>query len=154
MPPEMENATMVNETKLKRLRERYLGAHGGEMYDPHFSAVARQQFSGERRKWPFADVATLLGAPYRPEVANSTDFGGLDFALLGVPMDLGVTNRAGARFGPRAVRAVERVGPYEHVLRNSRISATWRCARASRSKVATRISKPSMVGSSKRAWFR
>jgi agmatinase len=32
-------------------------------------------------------------------------------------MDLGVTNRAGARLGPRAVRAVERIGPYEHVLR-------------------------------------
>jgi guanidinopropionase len=108
---------MVDEAKLQRLRERYLGAHGGEMYDPHFSAIAKLQFSGERRKWPFADVATLLGAPYRPEAANSPDFGGLDFALVGVPMDLGVTNRAGARNGPRAVRAVERVGPYEHVLR-------------------------------------
>ena len=32
-------------------------------------------------------------------------------------MDLGVTNRAGSRFGPRAVRAVERIGPYEHVLK-------------------------------------
>jgi agmatinase len=31
-------------------------------------------------------------------------------------MDLGVTNRAGARLGPRAVRAVERIGPYEHAL--------------------------------------
>jgi guanidinopropionase len=38
-------------------------------------------------------------------------------ALIGVPMDLGVTNRAGARLGPRAVRAIDRVGPYEHVLR-------------------------------------
>jgi agmatinase len=32
-------------------------------------------------------------------------------------MDLGVTNRAGARLGPRAVRAIERIGPYEHVLK-------------------------------------
>ncbi len=32
-------------------------------------------------------------------------------------MDLGVTNRAGARLGPRAVRGVERIGPYEHVLK-------------------------------------
>jgi agmatinase len=32
-------------------------------------------------------------------------------------MDLGVTNRSGARFGPRAVRNIDRVGPYEHVLR-------------------------------------
>jgi len=34
-----------------------------------------------------------------------------------VPMDLGVTNRAGARLGPRAVRSVERIGPYEHVMK-------------------------------------
>jgi agmatinase len=44
-------------------------------------------------------------------------FAGIDVALVGVPMDLGVTNRAGARLGPRAVRGVERIGPYEHVLR-------------------------------------
>jgi agmatinase len=31
-------------------------------------------------------------------------------------MDLGVTNRAGARLGPRAVRDVERIGPYNHRL--------------------------------------
>jgi len=44
-------------------------------------------------------------------------FGGLEAALIGVPMDLGVTNRSGARLGPRAVRAVERLGPYHHVHR-------------------------------------
>jgi guanidinopropionase len=38
-------------------------------------------------------------------------------ALIGVPMDLGVTNRAGSRLGPRAVRSIERIGPFEHVLR-------------------------------------
>jgi agmatinase len=37
-------------------------------------------------------------------------------------MDLGVTNRAGARLGPRAVRAVERIGPYEHALRIAPLS--------------------------------
>jgi guanidinopropionase len=31
-------------------------------------------------------------------------------------MDLGVTNRAGARLGPRAVREIERIGPYNHAL--------------------------------------
>ena len=43
------------------------------------------------------------------------DWAGLDVALVGVPMDLGVTNRPGARFGPRAVRGIERIGPYHHV---------------------------------------
>ena len=111
---------MVEDAKLNALRERYGKALGGEMFNPKFKAVAEQQFaSGDRRKWPFADVATLLGARYRPEAPDLADFGGLDFALIGVPMDLGVTNRPGARFGPRAVRAVERVGPYEHVLQRA-----------------------------------
>ena len=69
-----------------------------------------------RRAMPFAGVSTLLDLPYRPEVADLPDFGDLDVALVGVPMDLGVTNRAGARFGPRAVRDVERIGPYNHAL--------------------------------------
>ena len=43
-------------------------------------------------------------APRRP----TSDFAGLEIALVGGPMDLGVTNRPGARFGPRAARAVER----------------------------------------------
>jgi agmatinase len=69
-----------------------------------------------RRAMPFAGVSTLLDLPYRPEVPDLADFGGLDVALVGVPMDLGVTNRAGARLGPRAVREVERIGPYNHAL--------------------------------------
>ena len=32
-------------------------------------------------------------------------------------MDLGVSNRGGARFGPRAVRTIERIGPYHHAFR-------------------------------------
>jgi guanidinopropionase len=57
-----------------------------------------------------------LDQPYRPEAPDLPDFGGIDVALVGVPMDLGVTNRAGARFGPRALREVERIGPYNHAL--------------------------------------
>ena len=41
---------------------------------------------------------------------------GLDVAISGVPFDLAASNRSGTRFGPRAVRAIERVGPYNHVL--------------------------------------
>ena len=36
--------------------------------------------------------------------------------MIGMPMDLGVTNRTGSRFGPRALRTIERIGPYNHVL--------------------------------------
>lgn len=31
-------------------------------------------------------------------------------------MDLNVTNRSGARFGPKVVRSIKRVGPFDHVL--------------------------------------
>jgi guanidinopropionase len=108
----------MDQKKLDALRARYADAKGGEVEDADFRKAASLQFSGsDRRKWPFADPATFLGAPFRPDAATLADFGGLDIALVGAPMDLGVTNRAGARLGPRAVRAVERMGPYEHVLR-------------------------------------
>jgi agmatinase len=102
--------------KLAWLRARYGAAEGGDIHDPRFAAIAAAQFSGSRRKWPFSGVATLLGAPYRPDAPSQPDFGGLQAALIGVPMDLGVTNRSGSRLGPRAVRGVERIGPMDHVL--------------------------------------
>lgn len=109
-------ATM-DQAKLDHLKAKYANAAGGQIHDPHFAEVAGSVFtSPDRRKWPFADVATLLGAPYRGD-ASAHGFAELDVALVGVPMDLGVTNRAGARLGPRAVRAVERIGPYEHALK-------------------------------------
>ncbi len=107
----------MDQKKLAALRERYAEAKGGDIFDPLFAAVAKQVFtSADRRVWPFAGPATFIGAPLEPGAAAS-GFAGLDVALIGVPMDLGVTNRAGARLGPRAVRAVERIGPYEHILK-------------------------------------
>ena len=105
--------------KLEALRARYSGATGGDLDDPDFRKAADLQFSaGDRRRLPYADPATLLDAPFRPDaLAQDGNLRDLDVALVGVPMDLGVTNRAGARLGPRAVRAIERIGPYEHVMR-------------------------------------
>ena len=103
--------------KLDRLRAKFGEAGGNEIFDPHFRAVADSVFKGsDKRPPPYAGVPTLLRAPFCPEFDISKP-GGIDIALLGVPMDLGVTNRPGARFGPRAVRNVERIGTYEHVFR-------------------------------------
>lgn len=119
---------MTDPDKLKALRDRYANASGGDIFDPLFKKVAEAQFKGsDRRKWPFAGIPTFLDAPPRPDAQDLDDFGGLDIALIGVPMDLGVTNRNGSRFGPRAVRTIERVGPYDHVLQ---------CAPFSRAKIA------------------
>jgi agmatinase len=108
---------MVDSQKLERLRAKYGDTADAGIFDPHFRAVSDALFkSAGKRPPPYAGVPSLLRAPYRPDLAAAKR-GELDFALLGVPMDLGVTNRSGARFGPRAVRNVERIGPYEHVLR-------------------------------------
>ncbi len=47
----------------------------------------------------FAGLATMMRLP----AAESPR--GLDVAFIGVPLDIGTSNRAGARFGPRQVRA-------------------------------------------------
>ncbi len=47
----------------------------------------------------FAGPGTMMRLPSQPTAE------GLDACFLGVPFDLGTSNRAGARFGPRAIRA-------------------------------------------------
>lgn len=103
--------------KLERLRERYSDATGGDMHDAEFSRIADMIFSANgRRPPPYAGLPTLLDAPIREFDVNNPDLSDIDVALFGVPMDLGVTNRNGSRFGPRALRTIERVGPYNDAL--------------------------------------
>ncbi|MCX8279055.1 agmatinase [Phyllobacterium sp. 0TCS1.6C] len=105
------------EDRLQKLRAKYGEAHGGEMFDPRFRKVADKIFSKNgTRQAPYAGVPTFLSAPHLVVDPVNPDFKDLQVALLGIPMDLGVTNRNGARFGPRALRAIERIGPYNHVL--------------------------------------
>jgi guanidinopropionase len=108
---------MFDKTKLEALRTKYTGAKETEVAPAEFRRALALVFGENyRRSMPYAGMPTLLDLAHRPEAPALPDFGGLDIALVGVPMDLGVTNRAGARFGPRAVREVERIGPYNHVL--------------------------------------
>ena len=65
----------------------------------------------------FVDVPTFMRAPL------ATTLDGLDIGLIGVPFDAGVTNRPGARHGPREIRNqssqlraihhVTKVNPYD-----------------------------------------
>lgn len=109
--------------ELEDLRRKYSGVSGGAIHDPELKAIADGLFSGDRRRWPFEGVRTFLDAPYLENAASALAAGktitGIDVALVGVPMDLGVTNRAGARLGPKAVRQAERVGPYNRVLKSA-----------------------------------
>lgn len=106
-----------DEQKLNELKAKYGESHGGELFDPAFRKVADKIFtkSGTRLA-PYSGIPTFLSAPHMPVDADEPDFGNLQVAMIGVPMDLGVTNRPGSRFGPRALRAIERIGPYNHVL--------------------------------------
>lgn len=108
----------LSKDALEALRARYGESHGGEIFSPVFRNVADHIFSKSgTRAAPYSGVPTLLDAPLHSIDPAAPDFGDLQVALLGVPMDLGVTNRPGARFGPRALRTIERVGPYNHVLK-------------------------------------
>ena len=106
----------MDENLLARLRETYADAGGDIVSNERFRQVARLLYTepGNRTK-PYSGIPTLLDAPVA-DLDDPEDGGSLDVALLGAPMDLGVTNRPGARFGPRALRAMERVGPYNHAL--------------------------------------
>ena len=102
----------MDQEKLQRLRARYAdrGVFDGD--DPVLSRAAREVQSPDgKRTLPYSGVATFLGLPQAPPTAE------LDVAVVGVPMDLGVSNRTGARFGPRAVRTIERIGPFHPTLR-------------------------------------
>jgi agmatinase len=102
----------MDETKLRQLRARYSDREASDSDDPVLAAAARQVQSPDgRRSMPYSGVPTLLGLPHADSAVS------LDIALIGVPMDLGVSNRPGARFGPRAVRGIERIGPYHPTFR-------------------------------------
>jgi agmatinase len=99
--------------KLEELRARTTEAP----QNPEFARIASFIFSdGDRRTFPYAGFPTLLDAPARTWAPGDPSCTNLQVALFGIPMDLGVTNRSGSRFGPRALRAIERIGPYNDAL--------------------------------------
>ena len=92
--------------QLDHLRSKYSGS-AADMHDPRFQKVAEAIFSeGGTRAAPYSGIPTLLSAPALAVDAKAPDFGNLQVALMGAPMDLGASNRPGARFGPRALRAI------------------------------------------------
>jgi guanidinopropionase len=65
----------------KYIRPDIFGAHYDPMKEPRFT-----------------EIATFMRSPLATTLDN------VDIGLIGVPTDLGVTNRPGARFGPREIR--------------------------------------------------
>lgn len=101
------------DAKLQALREKFGDADGGTLFTPKYQKIANKIFSeGGKRPAPYSGIPTLLDAP-QSTLDKAEE---LQVALYGAPMDLGVTNRNGSRFGPRALRSIERVGPYNDGL--------------------------------------
>jgi agmatinase len=102
----------MDQQKLAALRARYQDAGALQTDDPVLKETMRGlSTAGGQRTLPYSGIPTFLALPYADTLA------GLDIAAIGVPMDLGVSNRSGARFGPRAVRTIERIGPYHPTFR-------------------------------------
>ena len=58
---------------------------------------------------PFAGIPTFLRLPLLRS-AEELEAERPDVVVVGAPFDMGVTNRPGARFGPRAIRAASNLG--------------------------------------------
>jgi len=95
----------MDKEKLEALREKYSDRPYDEVDNPLFRDSVGLAFSGSSR----TRLRTLIDADHQ------TDLEGLDIALIGVPFDLGVSFRPGARFGPQAIRnIIKRVGPLNY----------------------------------------
>src|SRR5688500_11771481 len=64
---------------------------------------------------PFAGIPTFLKLPYISSLEN-LQAEEPDVVILGAPFDMGTTNRPGARYGPRAIRAASNLGRTIHHL--------------------------------------
>lgn len=70
------------------------------MTDPHYlkPGILGEKAYDPMKEPRYTDLATFMRTP----LARSLE--GVDIGLVGVPTDLGVTNRPGARHGPREIR--------------------------------------------------
>jgi agmatinase len=66
-------------------------------------AINRQSLYGTVSEPTYAGVLSFMRRKY------TRDLDGVDLAVSGVPLDTATTNRPGARFGPRAIRAASSI---------------------------------------------
>jgi agmatinase len=62
-------------------------------------AFTTTELKGPKVEPTFAGALSFLRCRYTKDLA------GVDVAVTGIPLDTATTNRPGARFGPRAIRA-------------------------------------------------
>ncbi|MGY8986796.1 MAG: agmatinase [Sphingomonadales bacterium] len=101
----------MDKKKLEHLRKTYNDKTVFENNTTKYQKIAVDITGGnlsENRAKPYSGICTFMDLP------TSDQLDDLDVAVIGIPMDLAVSNRAGARLGPRSVRNIERIGPYNH----------------------------------------
>ncbi|RDC72515.1 agmatinase [Rhodovulum sp. 12E13] len=76
----------------------------GKDIDRAFTATRDRGLAYENA---FAGATSFLRRRY------TKDFGGVDLAVTGLPFDQAVTNRPGARLGPRAIREASTLQPFD-----------------------------------------
>ena len=62
-------------------------------------AIVRDSLYGTTNEPTYAGAVSFMRRKY------TRDLNGVDLVVAGVPLDTATTNRPGARFGPRAIRA-------------------------------------------------
>jgi agmatinase len=72
--------------------------------------VEKHSYDTGRLNLPFVGIATFGKRPYQPDW-TAID---ADVAILGAPFDFGTQYRAGARFGPRAIREASTLFSFGH----------------------------------------
>ena len=72
-------------------------------------AFTRDRYIGQSYENAFGGATSFLRLKYSKELKN------IDLAVTGIPFDLAVTNRPGARFGPRAIREASTLQPFDPI---------------------------------------
>lgn len=77
--------------------------------DKHKSdhAITRESLYGTTPEPTYAGVTSFMRRKY------TQDLSGVDVAVTGIPLDTATTNRPGARFGPRGIRAASSIMAWE-----------------------------------------
>ena len=100
------NTDMIDQDKLKRLRARFSDQEAFDVQDPTLAQAAQAvRLPSGKRSLPYSGIPTFLGLPHTESLAD------LDIAVVGIPMDLGVSNRSGARTIVFSIRAATRAQP-------------------------------------------
>ena len=72
-------------------------------------AFTRDRYTGQSYENAFGGAISFLRLKYTKELNN------IDLAITGIPFDQAVTNRPGARFGPRAIREASTLQPFDPI---------------------------------------